>query len=335
MRAIRIHRHGGPEVIELVELPEPPVGDGLLTVRVSHVGLNHLDLWVRRGVPGHRFPLPLIPGSDVVGFCVERDQWVALQPGYGCMACARCLEGQHALCRDYIIRGERGDGGMAELLRVPASHLLPLPAGLTPEQAAALPLALLTAWHMVRTRAGVGPGQRVLVQAGASGTGVYAIQVARLLGAKVMATASSPQRREACLALGADLAVPYEEAVGAVREWTGREGVDVVVDHVGASTWESSLRCLRWGGSYVSCGATSGHQVPLDLRALFFKQISVLGSTMGGMGELRQAWQAVADGQIRPVLDRVMSMRALGEAHALLEARQVVGKLVVAQDLAS
>jgi NADPH:quinone reductase-like Zn-dependent oxidoreductase len=335
MRAIRIHRHGGPEVLELVDLPEPPVAEGLLTVKVSHVGLNHLDLWVRRGVPGHRFPLPLIPGSDVVGYCVERAQWVALQPGYGCMACPRCLAGEQALCRDYVIRGERGDGGMAERLRVPASHLLPLPPGLAPEQAAALPLALLTAWHMVRTRARVGPGQRVLIQAGASGTGVYAIQVARLLGARVMATASTESRRAACVELGAEQAVPYEEAVAAVREWTGREGVDVAVDHVGASTWEASLRCLRWGGSYVSCGATSGHQVSLDLRALFFKQISVLGSTMGGMGEMQQAWQAVADGQIRPVLDRVMPMRALGEAHALLEARQVVGKLVVAQDLAS
>lgn len=335
MRAIRLHRHGGPEVLELVDLPEPPSGEGLLRVEVSHVGLNHLDLWVRRGVPGHRFPLPLTPGSDVVGYCPERGQWVALQPGYGCMSCARCLQGQHALCREYIIRGERGDGGMAEVVCVPASHLLPLPPGLAPEQAAALPLALLTAWHMVSTRARVGPGQRVLVQAGASGTGVYAIQVARLLGARVIATASSEERREACRSLGAELAVPYEEAAPAVREWTDREGVDVAVDHVGASTWESSLRCLRWGGSYVSCGATSGHQVTLDLRALFFKQISVLGSTMGGMGEMQRAWQAVADGQIRPVLDRVMSMRALGEAHARLEARQVVGKLVVAQDLAS
>lgn len=335
MRAIRIHRHGGPEVLELVELPEPPASEGLVTIRVSHVGLNHLDLWVRRGVPGHRFPLPLIPGSDVVGYCLEREQWVALQPGYGCMRCARCLAGDHALCREYMIRGERGDGGMVERIQVPEAHLLPLPAGMRPEEAAALPLALLTAWHMVGRRAQVQPGQRVLVQAGASGTGVYAIQVARLRGARVMATASTEARRQACRELGAEVAVSYEEAVGAVRDWTGREGVDVVIDHVGSSTWEASLRCLRWGGSYVTCGATTGHQVPLDLRALFFKQVSLLGSTMGGMGEMLDAWSAVTSGRIRPVLGEVMSMRSLGLAHERLEARQVIGKLVVAQDLAS
>lgn len=334
MRAIRVHRHGGPEVLETVDLPTPVAPPGQLTVAVSHVGLNHLDLWVRRGVPGHRFPLPLIPGSDVVGRCVELGIDVALQPGFGCMGCARCLAGQHALCKAYVIRGERGDGGMAEVVVVPRAHVLPLPPGLDPAQAAGIPLALLTAWHMLRTRARVGPGDRVLVQAGASGTGVYAIQVARLLGARVLATASTEARREACVQLGADHAVPYAEVVDAVRTWTDRQGADVVVDHVGVDTWEASTRCLRWGGTYVTCGATSGPVVPLDLRALFFKQIAVLGSTMGGMGEMVDAWQAVADGSIHPVVDQVLPMSRLADAHALLEGRQAVGKLVLAQDLA-
>lgn len=335
MRAIRIDEHGGPEVLRAVELPEPEPGPDEVLVEVRHVGLNHLDLWVRRGVPGHRFPLPLVPGSDVAGYCPALGLEVALQPGFGCMGCERCLGGEHALCRAYVIRGERGDGGMCERLVVPRAHLLPLPPGLGTAEAASLPLALLTAWHMVRTRGEVGPGQRVLVQAGASGTGAYAIQVARLLGARVIATASTEARRAFCLAQGAEVAVGYDELPAAVRAWTGKEGVDVAIDHVGAATFEGSLRALRWGGRYVTCGATSGHRAELDLRAVFFKQLSVLGSTMGGMGELLQAWQAVAEGRIRPALDRVMSMRALGEAHAALEGRAVLGKIVVAQDLAA
>jgi len=333
VRAIRIDHHGGPEVLRTVDVPTPTAGPGQLTVEVSHVGLNHLDLWVRRGVPGHRFPLPLIPGSDIVGHCVELDQQVAIQPGFGCMECEACLSGRHALCRHYIIRGERGDGGMTELVIVPRGHILPLPPDMDPAQAAGLPLALLTAWHMVHTRAAVGPGDRVLVQAGASGTGAYAIQIATLMGARVLATASTAAKRQSCVDLGADRAVPYDQAVDAVKSWTGKRGVDVVVDHVGPATWRASMAALRWGGTYVSCGATTGPKVELDLRALFFKQISILGSTMGGMAELIEAWRAVLDGHIRPVVDRVLPMSRLAEAHALLESRQITGKVVLAQDL--
>lgn len=335
MFAIRIDRHGGPEVLQRVSLPAPVAGPDQVTVRVSHVGLNHLDLWVRRGVPGHRFPLPLVPGSDVVGHCVELDAPVALHPGFGCMGCAACLSGRHDLCRSYMIRGERCDGGMAELVVVPRAQVLPLPPGLAPEQAAALPLALLTAWHMLRTRARARPGDRVVVQAGASGVGSLAIQVARLCGARVAATASTPDKRAACLRLGADQAWSYEEAADAARAWTDKAGVDIVVDHVGAATWPLSQRLLRWGGTYVSCGATTGHQLALDMRAVFFKQLSILGSTMGGMGEMFDAWQAVSDGAIQPVLDRVLPMSELGQAHALLEDRALIGKVVMAQDLAS
>ncbi len=334
MKAIRIDQHGGPEVLQVVDLPEPTAGPGEVVVEVTHVGLNHLDLWVRRGVEGHHFPLPLIPGIDVVGRRTDTGARVALHPGFGCMACPACLGGRHDLCRRYIIRGERGDGGMRQRLAVPEAHLLPLPEGMAPEQAAALPLALLTAWHMLRTRAGIQPGERVLVQAGASGVGSLAIQVATLCGARVAVSASTDAKRQRCRALGAEAAFAYEDVVDGVRAWTGREGVDVVVDHVGAATWKSSLRALRWGGRYVTCGATAGHAVPLDLRALFFKQISLLGSTMGGMGELADAWRAVHQGAIHPVLDRVLPMTRLADAHALLEERAIIGKIVVSQDLA-
>lgn len=333
MRAIRISEHGGPEVLRTVELPDPEPRPGTVPVRVTHVGLNHLDLWVRRGVPGHRFPLPLVPGSDVVGVREDTGEVVALHPAVGCMACEACLSGRHDLCRRYRIRGEGMDGGMRQRLRVSEAEILPLGDALPPEQAAGVPLSLLTAWHMLVGRARVRPGDKVLVQAGASGVGVFAIQVARLHGARVAATASTEAKRALCRDLGAEAAWPYEEAAREAKAWTGRTGVDLVVDHVGADTWETSLAALRWGGTYVTCGATTGHLATLNLRALFFKQLSILGSTMGSMGEMERAWRHVLAGAIRPVVDRVLPMSRLAEAHALLESRQVAGKLVVAQDL--
>lgn len=332
MRALRIARHGGAEVIEAVDLPLPTPGPGEVRVRVTHVGLNHLDVWVRKGVEGHRFPLPLVPGSDVVGVREDTGEAVALVPFVSCGICDACAEGHHDLCRSYRIRGEGMDGGCREALVVTEAELLPL-GSLDPAAAASLPLALLTAWHMLVTRAKVGVGDLVLVQAGASGVGSLAIQIARLHGARVVATASTPEKRALCVSLGAEAAWSYEEAPSAARAWSKKRGVDVVVEHVGAATWEESLRALRWGGTVVTCGATSGHQVPLDLRALFFKQLSLLGSTMGSLGELRRAWAAVQRGEIRPILDFVGSMRDLGAAHARLEDRAALGKVVVVQDL--
>lgn len=332
MQAIRISRHGGPEVLERVELPLPEPGPGQVRVRVTHVGLNHLDVWVRRGVPGHRFPLPLVPGSDGVGVREDTGEPVALAPFTSCKVCDRCLEGRHDLCRRYGIRGETFDGTCREALVVPVDELLPCP--LPPEQAAGLPLSLLTAWHMLVGRARLRAGDRILVQAGASGVGSLAIQIARLHGARVVATASTDAKRALCRKLGAEEAWPYDEVVSGVRAWTGKAGVDVVVEHTGAATWEGSLRAVRWGGTVVTCGATTGGEVPLNLRALFFKQLSILGSTMGSGGEMRAAWRSVLDGRIRPVVDRVLPMTQLYAAHRLLEDRAVLGKVVVEQDLA-
>jgi NADPH:quinone reductase-like Zn-dependent oxidoreductase len=295
------------------------------------VGLNHLDVWVRRGVEGHPFPLPIVPGSDVVGIREDTGETVALHPAVSCRSCRRCLEGRQDLCRQYRIRGEGMDGGCREVVVVRPEELLVCP--LPPADAASLPLSLLTAWHMLVGRARLQPGQRVLVQGGAGGVGGLAIQVARLCGAEVAATASTEAKRERCRELGASLAVPYEAAVAEVKRWTAGDGADVVVEHVGAATWRDSVRMLRWGGTLVTCGATTGHQVELDLRVLFFKQLSLLGSTMGSLGEMNAAWDAVRAGHIRPVVDRVLPMRRLGEAQALLEGRRAVGKVVVVQDL--
>ncbi len=331
MKAVRIDQHGGGDVLRVVDVPEPIARPGEVIVKVTHVGLNHLDVWVRRGVDSHAFPLPLIPGSDVVGVREDTGDRVVLHPGYGCEQCTTCEYGRHDLCRNYAIRGETVDGGMCERVAVPESHLLPCP--LEPADAAALPLSLLTAWHMLVGRAGIRPGQTVLIQAGASGVGSLAIQIAKLHGADVAVTASTPEKRARCLKLGADHAWAYEETRDRVRDWTSRRGVDIAMDHVGENSWNASVRALARGGTLVTCGATTGHNASIDLRVLFFKQLSLLGCTMGTMDEMREAWAAVSKGVIRPVLDRVLPMTELAEAHRLLENRAIAGKVVVAQNL--
>ena len=332
MRALRVDEHGGPEAVRTVELPLPEPGPGQVRIRVSHVGLNHLDLWVRNGVEGHRFPLPLIPGADIVGIREDTGEAVALHPGVSCMSCARCLQGRHDLCPRFRIRGERIDGGCCEAIVVPTWQCLPL-EGLAPEQAAALPLALLTAWHLL-DRAGVGPSDRVLVQAGAGGVASLAIQLARRRGARVVATASTAEKRALCLTLGAEQAWDYDEARAGLKAWH-REGVDVVVEHPGAATWPLSMRAVRWGGTVVTCGATSGHEVSLDLRAVFFKQLSILGSTMGSLGDLGAAWQVACSGGVEAVVHEVLPMTRIADAYALIEGRRVLGKVVLRQDLSA
>jgi NADPH:quinone reductase-like Zn-dependent oxidoreductase len=328
--AIVIDAHGGPDVLRARVVAAAEPGPGEVRVRVTHVALNHLDLWVRRGVPGHDFHLPRIPGSDVAGVVASEGAPfpigtpVVLHPSWGCGTCAACLDGRQNRCKRFRIRGENADGGCATEVVVPAWQLLPLPAGLAPADAVALPLTLLTAWHMLVVRARLGRGERVLVQAGGSGVGVMAIQIARLFGCEVHATASTAERRARLEAFGVT-AWPYE-AIG-VRD------ADVVVESVGEATWASSMRALAWGGRLVCCGATAGPEVKLNLRAVFFKQLDVLGSTMGTSADLLRAWQEVAAGHIRPVVGRVLPMSQLGDAHTLLERRGAFGKIVLEQDL--
>jgi len=332
VRAVVVAEHGGPDVLRVVEVGDPVPQPGQVGVRVTHVGLNHLDVWVRRGVPGHRFPLPLIPGSDIVGVREDTGEAVALFPARFDPADPASLRGRADLSRTFAIRGEACDGGCAERVLADPRELIAL-GDLEPASAAALPLALLTAWHMLVGRAGVRPGDRVLVQAGAGGVASLAIQVAVACGARVLATASTPDKRALCERLGAERAVAYERAAAEVRAWTGGEGVDIVVEHVGASTWELSMRCARWGGTVVTCGATSGHDVSLNLRALFFKQLSVLGSTMGTPDELARAWALVRAGRVAPVVHAVVPMTEIGRAHGMIEGREALGKVVLAQDL--
>lgn len=340
MKAVVIREHGGLEVLQLEsrEIGEP--GPGEARVRVRAVALNHLDVWVRKGVPGHKFPLPMVPGCDIAGvvdalgpgesgFAVGAE--VVVGPGVCCGRCRACRSGQDPLCRQYGILGETRDGGCAEFVVVPAVNLFPKPSRLDFAHAAAVPLVFLTAWHMLVERARVQPGERVLVHAAGSGVSSAAIQIARLFGARVLATAGSAEKCARAKELGAEEAVNYRESdfSDAVRAWTGRRGVDIAVDHVGAETFDRTIRVLAKGGRYVTCGATSGVQLQTDFRLVFFKSLSILGSTMGGSHELDRVLALVEEGRLAPVVDQVLPLDRVRDAHARLESRAGFGKVVL------
>ena len=343
MKAVVVHEHGGPEVLRYEERPDPVAGPGEVLIRIRASALNHLDLWVRRGLPGHEFPLPMILGSDGAGEVaglgpgtqgIEPGARVAISPGHSCGLCPACLTGQDNLCKHYGIFGESRDGTCAEFVAVPAANVIPLPDDLPFPDAASVGLVFLTAWHMLVERCQIRPGDRVLVHAAGSGIGSAAVQIARLWGATVIATASSTEKLEKAREIGADHTVNYEKTdwVREVRSITGQAGIDIVFEHVGASTWAGSMKVLGRGGRVVTCGATTGFAVDLDLRHLFFKSLSILGSTMGGKGELLKIWQLIGQGKLRPIVDRTFPLSEIQAAHRHIEDRQQFGKVVLISD---
>lgn len=340
MRCVVVREHGSFDRLLIEERPIPTPGPGEVRVRITASGINHLDTWVRRGVPGHTFPLPLIPGSDACGVvdalgpgatgCKEGDDVVVL-PGRSCGACIPCQTGNDQLCRHYHILGESCDGTNAEYACVPAANVAPKPSGLDPAQAASICLVFQTAWHMLVRRAELRAGETVLVHAGLSGVGSAAVQLAKLLGARVIATAGGADKCARVKALGADHVVDHQtqDFAAEVRALTGKGGVDVVFEHVGQATFDRSLKCLARGGRLVTCGATTGGAVSLSLHAVFFKSLSILGSTMGSKGDLRRLLPLFADGRLKPVLDRALPLAEVGQAHRLLEERRALGKIVL------
>jgi len=317
VKAVVIREHGSFDKLLLEERPAPEPGPGEVRVRIRAAALNHLDTWVRRGIPGFRFPLPIIPGCDGAGV-TDAGEEVVLAPGIG-----------NPLDRDYGILGETRDGTCAEFIVVPQANVLRKPARLSWEEAAAWPLTFLTAWTMLARRAGVQAGEWVLVHAAGSGVGVACVQMAKLLGARVIATASSDEKRRRALALGADAAIAYEDFAREARRIAGKAGVDVVVDHLGPATWEGSVSVLRKGGRLVTCGGTTGHEIRFDLRHLFFKSLSFLGSTMGTSEELKTVLGHVEAGRLKPVIDSVFRLEEIRKAHERLAERAVFGKVVV------
>jgi NADPH:quinone reductase-like Zn-dependent oxidoreductase len=340
MKAIVIAEHGGVEQLQPREVQRPTPGPGEVAVELHAAALNHLDVWVRRGVDGVRYPLPIIPGCDGAGVVealgagvsdLAEGTRVLLAPGLSCAHCDACAAGRENECRHYGILGEHRDGTNAECIVVPRNNVIPIPETLSFENAAALPLAFLTAWHMSVARARIEPGNDVLVHAGASGVGSCAIQIARSLQARVITTVGSEAKADVARGLGAEHVILYRDVdfATAVRDLTHKRGVDVILDHVGADTWEGNVRSLARGGRLVVCGSTSGHTVSTNLRYLFFKNLSFLGSTMGSKSELLRVLRLVERGVLRPVVDRVLPLDEVAAGHAMLENRQALGKLVL------
>jgi NADPH:quinone reductase-like Zn-dependent oxidoreductase len=340
MRAVVIASHGGPEVLQILDRPDPEPGPGEVRVRIHAAALNHLDLWVRQGVPGVRYPLPLIPGCDGSGIVDALGPGVGdldvgapavLAPGLSCGHCEPCSRGDDPLCREYGILGETRDGTCADFVVVPRANVLPKPENLSFEEAAALPLPFLTAWHMLVARARLRPGETVLVHAAGSSVSTAAIQIAALFGARVLVTAGSDDKLKRAAELGAEAGVNYRthDFVEDVRRLTGKRGVDVIVDHIGQDTWAKNIQCLTKGGRLVICGNTSGREGVTSLPHVFFKSLSLLGSTMGSRSELFEILRLVEREELFPVIHEVLPMSRVGDGHRLLEERRVFGRVVL------
>jgi len=340
MKAVVFHEHGAPNVLRYEEVPDPVPGRGEVLIEVHATSINHIDIFLRRGMPGVRVPLPKIAGADASGLIREvgpevsglkPGQRVTINPGVSCGRCEFCASGYGSQCASYHIIGEHADGAYAQLVKVPAHVVLPIPESLSFEEAAAAPLVFLTAWSMLVSKGNIRPGEDVLILGAGAGVGTAAIQIAKMVGCRVFATASSDSKLEQARKLGADVLINYQtdEFDKRIRELTNKRGVDVVVDYIGADTWVRSLRSARRGGRVLTCGATTGFAPQTDLRQIFFRQVQVIGSTMGNDKEFRDVMQCVFRGQLRPVIDRVLPLKEARTGHELIEQRAVFGKVVL------
>ncbi|MFN3368921.1 MAG: zinc-binding dehydrogenase [Thermus sp.] len=343
MKAVVMEARGGPEVLKVAEVPTPEPGPKEVRIRVKAAALNHLDIWVRKGVASPKLPLPHILGADasgvvdavgpgVTGF-VPGDE-VVVNPGLSCGHCERCLAGEDNLCPRYEILGEHRFGAYAEYLVVPEVNLLKKPQNLSFTEAAAIPLTFLTAWQMVVDKLQVRPGEDVLVMAAGSGVSVAAIQIAKLFGARVIATAGSEEKLRKAKELGADEIVNYTHPdwPKEVRRLTGGKGADKVVDHTGALYFEGVIRATANGGRIAIAGASSGYEGTLPFAHVFFRQLSILGSTMGSKSRLFPILRFVEQGKLKPVVGQVLPLEEAAEGHRLLEERRVFGKVVLRVD---
>jgi NADPH:quinone reductase-like Zn-dependent oxidoreductase len=326
VRAVRIHEDGGPEVLVLEEAPDPEPGPGEVLVRLRASALNHLDVWIRKGLPS--VPKPRILGADGAGVVealgagvsgFEPGERVVLNPG---------IEAGGG--RIHVI-GEHGDGTNAELIAVPATNVHPIPEGLGFEEAAAFPLVFETAYRMLVTRAALREGEWVLAWGIGGGVSTAALAIAKALGARVLVTSSSDAKLERARELGADAVVNHAtgDVKAAVQEATEGRGIDVVIENVGEATWATSLQVAAPGGRITVCGATSGPNPPAALHRIWWKQLSILGSTMGTAEDFAGAYELVASGRALPVVDSVFPLEEISAAHERLEAGEQLGKIVL------
>jgi len=339
MRAAIFHEHGGPEVVRIEQVERPRPGRGQVLVQVRASAMNHLDLWVRRGMPIET-TMPHIGGSDVAGVIAEVGdevdagrvgERVVINPSLGCGRCRQCARGEESMCARFRILGEHTDGGFAEFVAAEADHVYRIPDEMPFEEAAAIPVSYMTAWRALVSRAALRPGEDVLVIGASGGTALAAVQIARLMGARVFAVTKGAEKMERLRELGAD--VVYDRAETdwskAVYKDTGKRGVDVVVENVGAPTWVGSVRALASGGRLVTYGGTGGPKVELDIRAVFWRQIQVIGTTMASRGEFEDLLRVIFAGRLRPIVDSVMPLDDARAAHERLEAGGQFGKIVL------
>jgi NADPH:quinone reductase-like Zn-dependent oxidoreductase len=338
MKAAVFKEFGGTDKIKYEDFPDPVVKSGEVLVKVKACALNHLDIWQRQGLPGVK--LPHISGSDVSGI-VEKPgegvEWintgdeVIVSPGISCMRCEKCLIGDDNQCNQFNILGYRNNGGYAEYVSVPAVNILPKPKNLSFEEAASIPLVFLTAWHMLVGRAGIKPGDTILVQAGGSGVGIAAIQIGKLFNARVITTVGSDEKIEKAKALGADYVINYRQNdfEDEVNKITDKKGVDIVIDHIGPEVWDKNIRSLARNGRLVTCGATSGPSASIDLRYVFSRHLNILGSYMGRKSELIEVLKFVESGRLKPVVHKVYGLKDAGQAQQEMLDRKNFGKIVL------
>ena len=338
MKAVRIHTHGNADVLQIDDLPIPTPNSNQCLINIKSAALNHLDLWVRRGIPG--VPLPMIMGSDGAGVITEvgedvknfnNGDNVLIQPLTYCGDCKWCKQGKENYCKDWGIFGENQDGTQCEYMAVDEDHLRLMPSGITFEEAAAFPLVAETAYAMLVDRAQIQADETVFVWGASSGVGSMAIQIAKAMGCKVITTIGEEGKREFAQKLGVDLVINYkdENISDIVKDYTKRNGVDVVVEHVGTASWKTSLRTLGKGGRVVTCGATTGARAEFDIRHLFSKQQSILGSTMGSVSSLDKMLELYKEGKVKPIVDRTFKLDDAQSAHEYLESGNQIGKVIL------
>lgn len=340
MKAVRFHEFGGVDVLRYEEAPTPAIGPNDVLLNLKAAALNHLDTWVRSGARERNIPLPHIPGSDGSGIIAElgRDvktfvpgDRVLISPGLSCGHCEKCLGGRDNLCPEYRVLGVREDGTYAEFVKLPAENLVPIPQGLSFSEAAAIPLVALTAWHMLMTLAGTRPGETVLVHGAGSGVGSMGIQIAKLLGARVITTAGSTEKLKKAKELGADEIINYNEKDFAeeVKRLTDKRGVDVVFEHIGGQVFEKSISIIAKGGRLVTCGATTKYDCTLDIRYVYSRHQTIYGSWMGSKPELIEVLKHFSSGKLKPVVDSVFPLAQAADAHRRMEERKNFGKVVL------
>lgn len=340
MKVVLFREHGGPEKLSYEEMPTPQLSGSEVLVRVKACALNHLDIWIRQGNPAYPMPLPHVSGSDVAGIVeqvgaqvdsVTVGQRVFVSPGLSCWKCDQCLAGRDNLCRSYGLVGAMTHGGYAEYVKVPFRNVLPIPGNLSFEQAAAFPLVSVTASHMLFALAGLQHGETVLIMGAGSGVGSMAVQMAKLAGARVMTTVGSDDKIQKAVTLGADVVFNHtrEKVAERVKLLTEGRGVDVVIEHIGPEVWDTCLDSLARGGRLITCGATTGTEVKLDLRYVYARQLTIKGSYMGTRAELVKAAELMGQGRLISVIDRTFPLQEARAAQELMLSRKFFGKILL------